>query len=349
MLHKDEQIRGTFLGLAYGDVIGCPTESMSQAEVKAVFGRYDHFPAAYTKDVIKQFPQLRPLGEHSDDTQQAMALTLACLQPGGYRSETFAGILARGYTKGAWRGFGSRFSQAMMLLNIGTSYTQSGTSSAGIGAAMRVAPAAVLYHDQPEQLKRVVAEQSAVTHGDIRAMAIAYAVSYPIAQFLNHVPREKILETLPGAVFEFEDYVINQFKDWNIQMEDEHEVSMILSYVLTKNIDDTDYIRERILDLSGTESVNDPFALAGGIHAIVMAMQSECVPQEQIFSICELGYDTDTVAAMAGAIMGARFGCDWIDTGVMTDLKRIEAYAQSLISKKPSESAEELFIYEKRN
>lgn len=347
MITKESQIRGAFLGLAYGDILGCPTESLSMQEIHDLFGEYTQLPLSYDPSILEAFPRLRPPGEHSDDTQQAMLLTLACLHPGGYTSSRFAHYLTHAYEKKACRGYGNRFEQAVKNLLNGTSFQKSGSFSAGIGAAMRVLPAALLYADQPAQLKQVITEQSAITHADVRAIAIAYALGYTVAKVLSGMSRENIIETLPGEVFDFEEYVVTKYASWNIEKSAVHEVSMALSYVLSKSIDDTPYIRERILDLSGTASVNDPYALAGGIHALVMGLQKDIDPHAQLLSICQLGSDTDTVAAMAGAILGARFGDTWIPTSLFLHEKRILAYAQSLLSKKPCESIDEWVEYEK--
>lgn len=272
-MEKQKRMRGAFLGLAYGDIISCPT---------------------------------RPLGEHSNDTQKAMALALTCLQPGGFNKDTLAQFFVTGF----------------------------GRKSAGIGAAMRIAPAAIVYHRNLNQLRKVVAEQSAMTHADIRVITLAYTVAYVTAQFINGVSREDILKKLPGEIFDFEDFVLEKYKDRDMVTEGEHDVSMTLSYVLVKDIDRTDYIRERILDMLATDS------LAGGIHAIIMGMQTKVDPNEQILSICRLG-STDTVAAITGTILGARFGDEWMDTHIMIDEKRINAYADSFIIDKPCESVEE--------
>lgn len=346
-MDKADQMSGSFLGLAYGDILGCPTESMTQGEIQEAFGNYIQLPKEYPAGIIEKFPRLRPIGEYSDDTQQAMVLTLTCLQPGGWNKETFADILVSGMDNGSWRGFGNRFEEAVKSLKNGVSPKKSGSKSAGIGAAMRVAPAAIVYHANKDQLRKVVIEQSAITHADIRAIAIAYAISYIVAEFINGTSREKIIEQLSAEIFDFEDFVLQKYKDWDIDTDAEHEVSMTISYLMYKDIDNTSFIRERILDMSGTASPNDPYALAGGMHAIIMGLQKEVDPLEQLISICKIGSDTDTVAAMAGAILGARFGASWIPPGHMLDENRIRAYAESLVTGKPYESKEELLLIEK--
>ena len=47
-------------------------------------------------------------------------------------------------------------------------------------------------------------------------------------------------------------------------------------------------------------------------------------PQDILNRIVQLGYDTDTVAAIAGTILGARYGYSWIPLKSLLDLERLE-------------------------
>jgi ADP-ribosyl-[dinitrogen reductase] hydrolase len=47
-------------------------------------------------------------------------------------------------------------------------------------------------------------------------------------------------------------------------------------------------------------------------------------PQDVLNTIVKLGYDTDTVAAIAGSVLGARFGCAWIPLERLKDLERLK-------------------------
>jgi ADP-ribosylglycohydrolase len=65
---KGEKILGSMLGLAIGDILGCPVEGMSFQDIQARYGRVDSLICpAYWK-------HWRLPGLHSDDTQQALAI-----------------------------------------------------------------------------------------------------------------------------------------------------------------------------------------------------------------------------------------------------------------------------------
>lgn len=75
-----------------------------------------------------------------------------------------------------------------------------------------------------------------------------------------------------------------------------------------------------------------------------MALLPDIDPQEILTEIVNLGYDTDTVGAIAGSILGARFGCDWIPLDRLKDLERLERYAKALVTQSNDiETSEEFF------
>jgi hypothetical protein len=69
-------------------------------------------------------------------------------------------------------------------------------------------------------------------------------------------------------------------------------------------------------------------------------------PQEVLLSIIREGFDTDTVAAIAGSILGARFGTDWIPADRLADGGRIGRYADAMITGERFETVEEFFVKE---
>jgi ADP-ribosylglycohydrolase len=52
-----------------------------------------------------------------------------------------------------------------------------------------------------------------------------------------------------------------------------------------------------------------------------MALLPNIDPQQVLSEICRMGYDTDTVAAICGTVLGARFGVSWIPIRRFLDLE----------------------------
>ena len=187
---------GTLLGLAYGDVLGCPVETWSATQIQQVYGVYGGVPKAYPLERIpaEQHKRLRPLGLHSDDTQQALALIH--LSKSGFALESWKSWLVEGLRSGAFRGYGRNFSGAVQKLRKGGDLRGSGSNSAGMGAAMRVAPLAAL-HETPEALADEVVASSLMTHGNAVAVFTAAAVALTAFGFLQGMDQVKIIAVLP--------------------------------------------------------------------------------------------------------------------------------------------------------
>src|SRR5262245_43438281 len=96
---QHDRIRGSLLGLAWGDAFGCPVEGWQTETIRKVFGDYRQLPDDYPLDQLvplgkRVLRHLRPLGLHTDDTQQALALVNVCLS--GWWPEAWGEWLVEG-------------------------------------------------------------------------------------------------------------------------------------------------------------------------------------------------------------------------------------------------------------
>jgi hypothetical protein len=57
---------------------------------------------------------------------------------------------------------------------------------------------------------------------------------------------------------------------------------------------------------------NHGFAVLGGVHALLSGLLFDDPPQETLARLVSHGADTDTVGAICGSVLGARFGTGWI-------------------------------------
>ena len=77
---------------------------------------------------------------------------------------------------------------------------------------------------------------------------------------------------------------------------------------------------------------NQGFAGLGGLHGLCMSLLPGNVnPQEILNTIVKIGYDVDTVAAIAGSVLGARFGTSWIPIERLQDVERLTKYANLIV------------------
>ncbi len=340
-IQPSSRYQGTVEGLAWGDVLGAPIESWSRSEIQQVYGSYDELPetipfAKIAKLGCHRVKQQRPLGLHTDDTQQALALIQATKEPGALEV-SWARILVSGYEKGSWRGTGSAFRSALEKLTRGISPKESGTRSAGIGSAMRTSLLGLLDVSKTE-LADIAMRSSLVTHGDLRAASLSYAVAQSVASLIAEVPIETIRETLPQQVFEVAKEWNLGHKEWNVSREDPHAVSESLSEVFRLAPLNSEELRRLVLKIGergfagdkGEMHPNHPYSLLGGIHALGSAIARDGAPPEILKDIMNIGGDTDTVGAITASLLGARYGNPWIPHQNLKDRAIFRGYAKSL-------------------
>lgn len=335
--------RGALLGLAWGDAFGAPMEGWTPAAITAFFGDcrtlIPHWPPEARALPPRQRKHLRPIGLHTDDTQQAIALLAIALT--GWHPDRWAATLVRGFETHAWRGFGRNFIAAVHNLRKGTPPGHAGSPSAGIGAAMRIGPLGALLTG--DALRDAVYQSTLTTHADIRAAAIAHAIAWTVRQLVDARPLEAIRAELPAAVAAAEARWLAPDPHWTHDRAAGHQISDTLAALLAQPITDPATLRERIraharphLAPGFTRAApNQGFALLGGAHALLMALRDDIDPQATLTEIVRQGDDTDTVAAIAGSLLGARFGTAWIPLHSLHDAPRLTAWADALATAAP--------------
>ena len=163
MLNLSDRLAGALLGLALGDALGFVVE----AEPPAV-------AAAYVRDCLlagragEQSHPTFPFGQYSDDTQLARELLLSIRDAGGWSPPAFAGRLAALVASGGLVGEGRALRRRDCRIAAGVDWEASGTPApyAGNGSAMRAAPLGVLLSADVAALRRAARDQSRVTHLD---------------------------------------------------------------------------------------------------------------------------------------------------------------------------------------
>ena len=345
-LTRFSRARGAVLGLAWGDVFGCPVEGWRASEIAEHYGAYHDLPAAYPGTFATLRPErrkkLRPLGLHSDDTQQALALVGAAMTRPPWARGAWVCWLVAGHTCSAWRGYGRNFDAAIHRLRRGVAVECAGSRTAGIGAAMRIGPLGALLYDDTGTLVRASMESSLVTHGDVRAGALAFAVAYAVARFVGGDEPSDVAMLLPEAVRAVEDGWLNGREKWRIDRTGGHQVSESLRTLIGAFRGSGDVplpaLRQRVSELArphlrggtGKAHPNQGFALLGGLHGLLVGLLAPGEPRALLAEIVRQGYDTDTVAAIAGTVLGARHGDRWIPTERLLDEARLQRWADAV-------------------
>jgi poly(ADP-ribose) glycohydrolase ARH3 len=299
-----DRLAGAMLGTALGDALGAPFEGMARPAPDAIAA---HLAAS------------TPL-RWTDDTHMMLALAASLVATGGtVEPQQLGGTFARYFHDQPWRGYGAGPPQVFELASGGMSYEAAaaslfgGTGSFGNGAAMRCAPAVVLGFPDLAAAAELARAQARVTHAHpegvdgavVLACMLCVAASVPLA------------DPWPAATL---DGVAAQLA--------------------------TDVMRQRLrdaIDLATAPGVSG--GLGNGLRTGVAAAESVPAavavflahrrsPIDTIRAAVELGGDTDTVAAMAGALVGAQCGLSGLPASLLDRLEareRIERAAQLLL------------------
>jgi len=235
-------------------------------------------------------------GRWTDDTHMMIGVAESLIEHHGFNGKHMAQIFIKRYEL-AWN-------QAAKRLF-------GGTGSYGNGAAMRVAPVGILYHDDSERLRSVVYGQSSITHdhelGKEGAALQAYAVSLAV-------------KADPSS--ELEPYsFLSELKDFTINEVYRRKLEMI-----EKSLSERDKLRI-VRELgNGIEAYNSvPTAICSFLH-------SPRNFERSLLYAVSLGGDTDTIGAMTSAISGAYRGIETIPERWKIRLEK-RAYIEKLAEK----------------
>ena len=289
-------LSGCLLGQALGDALGFVVEARPPAEAREYVERCLRAGRA---GAISH-PDF-PFGQYSDDTQLARELLLSVVEARGWSADRFAGRIAQLFATGRDVGAGPGTRAAALRLHAGEHWTRAGTPApyAGNGSAMRVLPVGILFRTDLERVAAVASEQSRVTHLDPRCEAGAIAVAIAAALATRHGPLDtrgfindvaRAAESVDGSVGE----AIRLLEEW---------IPLPPSTAAQR-------LHDAGLDpaFTGAWQGISAFVIPSTVWSLYAFLHS---PDDYWTTVCtaiEVGGDTDTMAAIAGGISGARLG-----------------------------------------
>jgi ADP-ribosylglycohydrolase len=290
---------GAFYGLALGDALGMPTQSLSREQIKQRFKRITALTAA---DVDQPIAPNMAAGSITDDTEQAM-LVAELLIAGNGRIEP--SDLAQSLidwevvmqAKGSQDLLGPSTKRAIQMILAGHSPEEAGRFGTTNGAAMRITPVGIAADVRDEhRFIESVKQACQVTHNTNLGISSAAAVAAVVSSGINGSTLAEALEC--GT------YIAQQA---------EHHGHWIAGGRMAARIQwakklcadcSNEALPDLIYDVIGTsvasqESVVAVFALAHQVASDKLsAFDALCMA-------ASLGGDTDTISAILGAMLGA--------------------------------------------
>lgn len=190
---REDRKRGCLLGLAIGDALGAAVEFAPRGTFPPVVGYRDGGPH-----------RLAP-GEWTDDTSMALALSDSLAETGWSLDDQMRRYVAW-WREGAYSVNGRCFdiggttrSALMRYAHTGDPLTSGDASphASGNGSIMRLAPVPIrfaeLFPDDLEQLSRLAAESSLLTHASPQCLSACRYMALVLAALIQGVPREDAL------------------------------------------------------------------------------------------------------------------------------------------------------------
>lgn len=268
--------RGALLGLVAGNQLGVPTEQLGTPQaIREAFpnGVWD----------LAAPPKNSP---YDDDAALALLLAESLAACGDFDTADVAQRWVK-WMKADGRGLGPITRRALRLIERGTEPFEAGRlayqadprRSAGNGSVMRCVPVAIRFHGDIDKLIRVSTQQAAITHADGRCLWSAAAVNLAARELLH------------GNIY-FIDEVIHRLRDRapRALLDALHRVP-----------------REHQSDLPILVEGEIGYVLHCVEIAFWFAVHGRSLEDALVF-LAQAGGDTDTNAAVAGALLGARDG-----------------------------------------
>lgn len=295
--------RGALLGLVAGNQLGVPTEHLGTAEVIR-----KTFPNGVLD--LASPPKNSP---YDDDAAMTLLLGESLLECKGFDAVDVAGRWVK-WMKVDGRGIGVTTRRALTLIDRGKEPFEAGRivrqenpqKSAGNGSVMRCLPVGLRFREDLDRLIRVSTQQAAITHSDERCTWGAAAVNLAVRELLH------------GNIY-FVDEVLHHLRDRAPRplVEAIHRVP-----------------REGQDDLPVTVAGESGYV----VHCVEIAFwfaTHDRTLEDALVYLAGAGGDTDTNAAVAGALLGARYGESalpprWVDQ--MVGAQGIGKLAEQLVA-----------------
>jgi len=305
-METSERARGALYGLAIGDALGMPTQMLSRHQIAERWGAQLHGfePAPPGHPIAAGLPA----GSVTDDTEQAVLLSrLLIVGHGAVDPQELATALIDWEHDMAAPGsldlLGPSTKRAVAPVFPGTPAGDAGVSGDTNGAAMRIAPVGIVADlpDPPnlagltELVDRVVAA-SFVTHNTSLALAGAAAVAAAVSAGISGAQTAEATTIAIAAA-----RLAADRGHWVAGADVAARIQWAVGLVTGRNRMEA---AELIYTLVGTSLATQESVPAA--FAVLAAVPDD--PWQACLLAASLGGDTDTIAAMAGAVAGASAG-----------------------------------------
>ena len=286
-----DRILGCLKGIATGDAIGKQTEMLSHEDVLHWYPHgirgFEGAPGSVIPRYVGNSKHEWRIGETTDDTEMTLAVARAILIDRNVSHTSIGRELLR-CTKCVHPGLKSlwEFHQAADPARMATNHD-------GCGAAIRVAPVGIFFTShRAEELLNGAREASVSTHGGSLAIAAAAATAAAVSAAIDGASLPDVLELAKCAAAEAE-------RRWPGPAP-----SAFANALRTVHDDLGHFTALRAAEIAALYFPNQPMTIVPLALGLGTLMQSA---EEAIRLAANIGGDSDSVASIAGAILGAMY------------------------------------------
>ena len=318
MLLQPNEIVDRAIGMAYGtavgDAMGIPFENLTPKQITEIQMSLNKNESLFVNAAGRNpyIPKEWPTGRWGDATQLSLAIMHAIakhLDAGTEKLPLIKSIVDEHVREwhGCTDGWGNGTKDAIEKIAQGSySYYNSGGLSTGNGVIMKLTPIAFFFHvcklNVDDELIETVCR---MTHTSSVTIATAYIYIYLCVFIFEHGLPSSEVERKAFLQYAYELSIKYESK-YNLVIQKEVLSIRVQRYL--ENMNDID--NELLLDVSqgGTFFCVDTFSMVIGLIA------TKQVTFETLERALQMGGDTNIVAAMIGALLGATQGEQAIDS-----------------------------------
>lgn len=270
-----DRFRGVMLGLAVGDCLGRPVEGWAW------------LPEDYIGEVLTGPRSM----VYSDDTAMTLVLVRSLLECGGFSGSHMSLAFAEEYEAAPFRGYGRNVVEVFRRVRAGHPWDQAaarqfgGQGSYGNGAAMRVSPVALWAYPDVEATAALAAETARVTHTHHVGVEGAVIQAMATHHALGAADPDELLANVASCA------TTEEFRS---------RLEML-----------PELLRDRDDDRARIHLGNWVSAHKSVVTALYCFLAGDDFTEVMVRAL-RMGGDVDTIAAMAGALAGARHGANAI-------------------------------------
>ena len=313
---------GALAGLALGDALGMPTQAMSPAQIRAVYGR---IAGLVDGDASQPYAPGMPAGSVTDDTEQALLVASLLVRGRGSSSGRVAldaGEFAHALL--AWedsmieRGsldlLGPSTKAALERVRAGEDPLTVGGAGTTNGAAMRVTPIGIAVSTaDPEAFADAVWSSCQVTHATRQGFQSAALVAAAVSMGIDwDTPSASDMTALLWKAVSYVDSLPERGA-WTPDPDVVAATRRAMQLVANPASSSLECLVEQVgTSVASAQAIPMAFAL----------LARDPSPRA-LLDAANIGGDTDTIGAIAGAILGAVLGVEVLPTDSLSMIEEV--------------------------